>query len=664
MKLKRIVIENLKSFRDKTEIEFNDSCNILIGPNAGGKSNLLDIITVILRHFFIYVFNINEQWDQRGIVSFNIQRANLFYPVENYLEKFTDNNSNPASIEITFVVTQGDLENIDEIISKKEVFKRNLRKYTYSPVENEVNLFYQLVEKSNLKEGMELSYNIHNISSTVNLDYYNLAEDEKKIYFKYLNNIELFMLLSEGESDLKPIYLYFSPYRVMNLNNLRINLSSQNFNELYRNYVTSTSRTASSGIELANYHFSSKKRYLETRAISEGYQEKWENDEEVKMVNRYLKKLGYDGLDVKLIDPNKNIYEFILKNNDGRIFSISQASSGEKEIMNFLLSIFAFNIRDGLIVIDEPELHLHPQWQRVLMELFTELSNTTNNQFIITTHSPVFIDEKNVSNIIRIYRDNTGTSKAVKIKGENLPQVKDLLHMINSHNNEKLFFADKIVLVEGITDRLIFEALISYYKQNDDSRIIEVLEVHGKSNFDVYKKILEDIKCEYYIVADLDYVNELAKKDGKREIMELFVTDYKAIDANVIKNKKSHDGKKLSELIEEAINKNTITDELRSVWAYIKQRHLKLKENLTEEEKSKLVEYICQKEKENIFILYGGYQFEYAEIEDFLPEGYKDLDGIIKFTKTDQFEKWINDSGPEKKRLHEIIYKILQIKPV
>lgn len=669
MKLRSIVIENLKSFRDKTEIEFNDDCNILIGPNAGGKSNLLDILTITLRHFFLKTFSIYTEGSEQTGISFNIQtHPGLFSPIEYYLEKFTNNENNISSIEMTFEVTQKDIENMNEIKSKKEVYKKNLTKYKNSiNFINTIDSVCQTLENSNLKEGMELKYNIPSIPNTQNfiyLDPYTLNDNEKKAYLFYLNNIELFMLLSEGESNLKPIYLFFSPYRAMNVNNLRVNLSAQNFYELYQNYTMTTSKSTSSVIELASYYFSNKKRNLEANASNIGYQERWKNDEEVKMINRYLKKLGYDDLDVKLVDPNKNIYEFVFKNN-GRIFSISQASSGEKEIMNFLLSIFAFNIKEGLIVIDEPELHLHPRWQRILIELFMELSQTTNNQFIITTHSPVFIDENTVSNIIRIYRDDTGTSKAIKIKESNLPEVKNLLHMINSHNNEKLFFADKIVLVEGITDRLIFEALINYYKQkykqNDDSRIIEVLEVHGKNNFDMYKRILEEIGCTYYIVADLDYVNELARGDGNKEIMELFITDYKSIDDNVIKNKKSLDRKKLSELIEEAVNKNEITHGLRNVWVYIKQRHLKLKENLTEEEKNKLIEYIQQKEERNIFVLYGGNQFECTEIEDFLPKDYKGLDGIIEFTKQNELEKWINDDMSGKERLKEIVYKILGI---
>lgn len=92
----------------------------------------------------------------------------------------------------------------------------------------------------------------------------------------------------------------------------------------------------------------------------EDYLNKWKNDKEVAQVNRCLNKLGYSfKLDLK--DPYKNIYGIILTKN-GKEFNIEQLSSGEREIINFLLGIFTFNIRNGFIIIEEPELHLHPTW--------------------------------------------------------------------------------------------------------------------------------------------------------------------------------------------------------------------------------------------------------------------------------------------------------------
>ena len=56
----------MRSFRERTTIGFDKRFNILIGPNAGGKSNLFDIITMAARHYFVKVFSISEHSDQTG----------------------------------------------------------------------------------------------------------------------------------------------------------------------------------------------------------------------------------------------------------------------------------------------------------------------------------------------------------------------------------------------------------------------------------------------------------------------------------------------------------------------------------------------------------------------------------------------------------------------
>ncbi|MEH2399539.1 AAA family ATPase [Nostoc sp.] len=60
MKITSITIKNVKTFQDETEIVFDDKFNILIGPNGGGKSNLLDIITIVIRNFLLVGYRIQE----------------------------------------------------------------------------------------------------------------------------------------------------------------------------------------------------------------------------------------------------------------------------------------------------------------------------------------------------------------------------------------------------------------------------------------------------------------------------------------------------------------------------------------------------------------------------------------------------------------------------
>ena len=287
------------------------------------------------------------------------------------------------------------------------------------------------------------------------------------------------------------------------------------------------------------------------------------------------------------------------------------------------------------------------------MDLFIELSSDTGNQFIISTHSPVFINDKTISNVIRVYKDSNNTSKIITIKKDTLNNAKDLLHIVNSHNNEKIFFADKVVLVEGIQDRLVFEKLINYYAHTiNKSAIIEVLEVHGKENLLKYREFLKNIEVENFIIADFDYIFSI----GDEDIKKLFTTDFKKIDEKIIRDKKSMDKETLSQKLEIAITQEVVA-ELKSIWEHIKNRFRKLKETLNDKEKEHLSNFIKAKKEERIYILQKG------EIENYLPEGFKKLEKTIELIKDENFNKWLSapKNDDKRKELDGIVFEIIGI---
>ncbi|AXV38345.1 MAG: hypothetical protein CIT01_09100 [Methanobacterium sp. BRmetb2] len=629
MKIDSITIKNVKSFRDEVIIDFNNDYNILVGPNGGGKSNLLDIITVILRHFIIKGYKITSRTD-KGREYKDISEYNLFGQINNILDKFIGNNSD-SCVKIDLEVNDGDIENINIIKNNLKKFEEIWNKYRTKPIFDFEG--FKSLDLTILKSKQILTYEIKNNSLSPPSN-----NKPEYIYLQYLNFFNLFVLLAKEMTEidkLNNIYLYFSPYRVEEQQNLQVSLASENYYGLLEKDLRSTSKTISSSLKLATFHFAEKMRFYEADE-DEKHLEKWKKDSEVKLVDHYLEKLGYSW-EIDLIDPNRNLYEIILTK-DGKKFNIGQASSGEKEIINFLLGIFAFNIENGLVIIDEPELHLHPKWQSLLMDLFIDLSEKTGNQFILSTHSPVFINNKTISNITRIYMDKRESNK-VKLDESKLKNVKDLLHMINSHNNEKMFFADKVVLVEGIHDRLIFEKLIKLFSE-DISEVIDVLEVGGKHNLEKYRKFLDNIKVKNFIIADFDYLLDI----GAEEIKDLFKTSPKQINKEVINKKSSKDGKRLVEELENAIDENDIA-KLKEVWEYIKYRHRKIKDVLTDDEKKLVNNFIDSKMAENIFILKEG------ELEDYLPDGYKskDLEKIIELSKDENFFKWWNEIKNDEK---------------
>ncbi|ULJ62022.1 AAA family ATPase [Wielerella bovis] len=92
----------------------------------------------------------------------------------------------------------------------------------------------------------------------------------------------------------------------------------------------------------------------------------------------------------------------MLAEKNGKTFSVSQLSQGEKSLMALVgdiarrLVMLNPNLENplegqGVIMIDEADLHLHPQWQRQLIDRLTK--TFPNCQFILSTHSPLVISD-------------------------------------------------------------------------------------------------------------------------------------------------------------------------------------------------------------------------------------------------------------------------------
>ncbi len=647
MKLSRIKIKNVKSFRDEVNISLYDDSNILIGSNGSGKSNLLDITTIGMKYFFLKPFNVMKTND--GISEYEyIQPSNSFYEINKELEKYFG-NTDDSLIEFEFVIKEEDINNIIKIKDNSAILKANLERYRQS---SDFDYVFTMIDtewdSSLLNVEEKIIYKIVN-----NVIINNNETPAHFLFLQYLNNFELFLiaLKDSDNKDIKTNYLFFSPFRGVGSANLQANISEQNFFQVLSSVTDTTSKSVSSLINLATIYFAEKMRGFEVNAQKEGYESLWEADNEVILVKKYLRKLGYDWY-LKLIDRNKNIYEIVLLKGSTE-FQINQASSGEKEIINFLFGIFAFNIKKGIIVIDEPELHLHPRWQLVLLDLFEELSKETKNQFIISTHSPTFINEQSYKHLIRIYKDENNYSKSIVIKDTVSLKLKDIFHIINSTNNEKIFFADVVIFVEGITDRLVFQRILEEKTaQNDLKKIVEIIEIKGKNNFSKFSEFLNALEIPNYFISDLDYINEV----GTSDIKSIFTVNDKKIEKDVIKNSKSNDQKSLFERIETTIQSANF-DDLKEIWDYIKSFRRKRKANLTSDEERRLSDFIEERKKSNNYILTKG------DIEDYFPNGFqaKDLTNVISLLD-EQYDSW--KSSNQFQELERIIVDILKAEKI
>lgn len=119
-----------------------------------------------------------------------------------------------------------------------------------------------------------------------------------------------------------------------------------------------------------------------------------------------------DNLNVKTAKPD---FEIILNQNNNEIY-FEMLSDGYKSCIFILLGIIkeveyrfpdtnAIDF-DGIIMIDEIDIHLHPQWQSKLVKVLRE--TFPNAQIIATTHSPSVLQNATAEEIIPLYKDENG----------------------------------------------------------------------------------------------------------------------------------------------------------------------------------------------------------------------------------------------------------------
>lgn len=146
----------------------------------------------------------------------------------------------------------------------------------------------------------------------------------------------------------------------------------------------------------------------------------------------------------------------------GEVVPFSDLSSGEKEVF-FVLSFFLrHDVTNAVIVIDEPELHLHPQFARLLVR--TMQSIRPGNQLWFATHNTEIIDEAGRDRVVYLARD-TQTGKSIVTLGKDeeaaLRQLKDLFGY-----SGYIGIAKSIVFLEGLdssSDRKVFSSLFPEY---------------------------------------------------------------------------------------------------------------------------------------------------------------------------------------------------------
>jgi ABC-type Mn2+/Zn2+ transport system ATPase subunit len=101
-------------------------------------------------------------------------------------------------------------------------------------------------------------------------------------------------------------------------------------------------------------------------------------------------------------------------NQRGEEIPIDDLSTGERQIISLLLQLYVANIKNSIILIDEPEFSLHPSWQNKIVGVLQKYANEYNCQAILATHSPHIIGSVHPEQLRLLYKDEDGAIKVAE----------------------------------------------------------------------------------------------------------------------------------------------------------------------------------------------------------------------------------------------------------
>jgi len=117
----------------------------------------------------------------------------------------------------------------------------------------------------------------------------------------------------------------------------------------------------------------------------------------------------FDGLvlKTKFKGISKDIHREILFQNDIRDdIRLFELSTGEQQLFVRALHLKMMGLKNSIILIDEPEISLHPNWQNHILRVYENIAKDGNNQLIIATHSPQIISSTPNEALRVLIKDN------------------------------------------------------------------------------------------------------------------------------------------------------------------------------------------------------------------------------------------------------------------
>ena len=518
MKVNYLQLSNILSFKYEEDInnafkiEFDPYLSIIIGGNGSGKSTALEAMNFV---FTRVLFKYCEVRDYNSLLPGEARRGPLVIDDRSNnisglrLQPNWNSESKLQRIRISFTLDDIDNANMSHIANNYTHIKNIFEEYSYikfpidfRPINGDIKIVIDII------------FNYE--KSTYNVEYTDSTPDSVQFYLEYYQAInEAIAIHNNKHADrVKPLgstFSMLSAFRNYNTFSLQTSLQSNPVSQLreIRRDSSYRSNHDQSGSEPAIFNIVKLKlgeEYLNFLKGKKDIDEAGRVVNSSKMVNRINNALKLFNLElhIELTELRTWSYEFRFYDtkNERDLGDINSLSAGQKSIMHLIFEAYGRDdVNGGLIIIDEPEIHLHYQFQFEYLKILEKLAEEQRIQYVIVTHSEGFISNKTIEHVKRFSLDEGRNS--VVCAPDIREDQKKLIEILNNTWAARVLFLDRVLLVEGQDDEYFFRAAIKKL-QPDLSRNITVYGVRGKDSISSFKSFFESFGLKVYVIKDLD----------------------------------------------------------------------------------------------------------------------------------------------------------------
>lgn len=507
MTLKSVTIKNFRSIQ-KIDLEFqtidNKKCLLFLGKNENGKSNILKAIALLNDANPVnYKFDCNKEAQNKNEpikISFNVSCDE-----EEYKEEL---------LEIGIP---------EEIISAITVISRNIeitkdnRLNTYSfnmdeeIIKNYViaNDFSEVQKISDIHQKDIILTNENIQSELPNYQIFTL-----KLFVQFLNG----SLFSALEKNIVKVVFWQSSSQY--LINEPINLKEFQHNSLLSiplknifNIAGIKDEDITRRIEMILDDREARIELADTLA-----------DEITKYINSIWKEQKIN-IHITIDNDLTCVVDVVDKDNPRPKYRMDQRSDGFKQFISILLNLSAENatsaLKNKIILLDEPEVHLHPSGIKYLRDELLQIAK--NNIVLISTHSIYMVDKDNLKRHFSVIK-NKAVTEIQQIE-QNNPYMEEVIYeSLGTSIYEHV--TPNMIIFEGCTDKEFFDAFSEKFKNNIEIKNISAISARGANTIEKYVKFFNVALVKGFVVVDSDQKG--------REVKEKIIKDNTTYNKNNI----------------------------------------------------------------------------------------------------------------------------------